>query len=54
MPKTIIFTREEIIEAAFEIFKQEGMPAISARRIAAKLNCSTAPVYTSLDRKSVV
>lgn len=47
MPKNIVFTREEIIEAAFEIFKEEGLVGISARKIAAKLNCSTAPVYTS-------
>lgn len=47
MPKNITFTKDEIIEAAFQIFKEEGMAAISARGIAAKLNSSTAPVYTS-------
>lgn len=47
MPKKITFTREEIIQAAFEIFKKEGMAGISVRKIAAKLDCSTAPVYTS-------
>ena len=49
MPKAIVFTQTEIIEAAFDIFKQEGMPGISARKIAAKLNSSTAPVYTSFN-----
>lgn len=49
MPKSIVFTQAEIIEAAFDIFKQEGMPGISARKIAAKLNSSTAPVYTSFN-----
>ncbi len=46
MPKKIIFTREEVIEAAFELFKHEGMEGVSARKIAARLNSSTAPVYT--------
>lgn len=47
MPKKITFTRDEIINAAFEIFQKEGMAGISARKIASVLDCSTAPVYTS-------
>jgi len=31
MPRKITFTREEIINAAFEIFQKEGMVGISAR-----------------------
>lgn len=45
MPRKIVFTREEVIEAAFELFKHEGMAGVSARKIAAELNSSTAPVY---------
>ncbi len=47
MPRKITFTREEIINAAFEIVQKEGMVGISAPKIAAALDCSTAPVYTS-------
>lgn len=47
MPRETLFTREEIIEAAFNIFAAEGMTTISARKVAASLGCSTAPVYTS-------
>lgn len=47
MPKKIIFSKDEIINTAFDIFKQEGMIGISARKIATKLGCSTAPIYIS-------
>jgi len=46
MPRDGLFTAEEIIDAAFHIFAQEGLQSISARRVAAHLKCSTAPVYT--------
>lgn len=46
MPRDGLFTVEEIIAAAFQIFAEEGLHSISARRIAASLKCSTAPVYT--------
>lgn len=46
MPKKTMFTQEEVIEAAFELFKHEGMESVSARKIAARLNSSTAPVYS--------
>ncbi|SET34424.1 transcriptional regulator, TetR family [Natronincola peptidivorans] len=49
MPKQIVFTKDDIIEAAFKVFKEEGMAGVSARKIAAKLKCSTAPVYTSFN-----
>jgi len=47
MPRDTLFSREHILNAAFDIFTTEGMSAISARRVAAALNCSTAPVYTA-------
>lgn len=45
MPPKIIFTKEEIIQSAFDIFKNEGIENITARNVAAKLGCSTAPIY---------
>lgn len=47
MPKKIIFSREDILEAAFQIFCREGFASLSSRKIAASLESSTAPVYTS-------
>ncbi|MCX8128874.1 MAG: TetR family transcriptional regulator [Clostridia bacterium] len=47
MPPRIIFTKEQITDEAFEIFKEEGLESVSVRKLAAKLNSSTAPIYTS-------
>lgn len=47
MPPKTVFTKEEIIQTAFDIFKSEGIENITARNVAAKLGCSTAPIYTS-------
>lgn len=46
MPPKTVFTKEEIIQTAFEIFKNKGIENITARNIATKLGCSTAPIYT--------
>lgn len=45
-PKTTI-TREQVESAAFELLRTEGPDAITARRIAQQLGCSTQPVYTA-------
>jgi AcrR family transcriptional regulator len=47
MPSQIKFTRESILTQAFEIVRQEGLEALSARRIAKELGCSTQPVYNT-------
>lgn len=47
MPPKTVYTKEEIIQTAFEIFKSEGIENITARNVASKLGCSTAPIYTS-------
>ena len=39
------FTRENIVNATYDLMKQEGMKSISARKIAKKLKGSTAPIY---------
>lgn len=39
-------TREEIIEAAFKIVRQEGMSGLTARNVAKKMGLSTRPVYS--------
>jgi AcrR family transcriptional regulator len=45
-PKEISYTRDQIVQAAFDIVKQAGRSALSARRIAERLGSSTAPVYS--------
>ena len=47
MPPKNKFTREEIIEAAFEIAKEEGFSKITARSVASRLNSSVAPIYVN-------
>lgn len=47
MPPKTVFTKEQIIDSAFEIFKAEGIDSISVRKLAEKLGSSTAPIYTS-------
>ncbi|AFG36984.1 TetR/AcrR family transcriptional regulator [Spirochaeta africana] len=45
MPPRVRFERQEIIEAAFALAKTEGLDAITARRVAAALGSSVAPLY---------
>ncbi len=45
MPPASKITKQEIIEVAFRILKEENVMAITARRLAKELNCSTHPVY---------
>mgnify|MGYP001068191878 CR=1 FL=1 len=47
MPPKIKFTREEIVDAAFEIAKKEGFSKITARSVASRLNSSVAPIYVN-------
>lgn len=43
------FTKEEIINAAFDIAKVEGLDAITVRKVAQKLNSSIAPIYVNFN-----
>ena len=52
MPKKVIYTREEIIEKAYEMFKSEGLNQITARTLAKKLKTSPAPIYGHFDSRS--
>jgi AcrR family transcriptional regulator len=46
MPPKITFTRDDVIDAAFNIVREEGLRDLSARKIADHLNSSTSPVYS--------
>ena len=49
MPPKVNFSREEMLNEAFEIVRQEGLQALSARRIAKNLNSSTQPIYREFE-----
>lgn len=49
MPPKVNFSREEILNEAFEIVRQEGLQALSARRIAKNLHSSTQPIYREFE-----
>lgn len=40
-------SREDILDAALEVFRESGMDALNARLIAARAGCSTQPIYLS-------
>ena len=46
MPPPIHFTRDQVIQAAFDIVEKQGMGVLSARNVAKQLQSSTAPVYS--------
>ncbi|TDL57727.1 TetR/AcrR family transcriptional regulator [Paenibacillus dendritiformis] len=41
------FTREQIIDAAFEIARMEGLASITIRKVADRLGSSIAPIYVN-------
>lgn len=53
MPKNPTTTRAEMVEGAFQLIREEGHEALTARRLAAFLGCSTQPImyqFPTLDR----
>ncbi|SOC40860.1 TetR/AcrR family transcriptional regulator [Ureibacillus acetophenoni] len=47
MPPKKKFTKEQIIDAAFEIAKNEGLSNITIRKVAEHLGSSIAPIYVN-------
>lgn len=45
MPRKQCISGEQILDTAFEIARQEGIEALTARRIAQKAECSTQPIF---------
>jgi AcrR family transcriptional regulator len=46
MPPKAHFSKEQILECALEIAREEGLQKLSARSLAQRLGCSTSPIYT--------
>ena len=49
MPPKSKCTREQIINAAFETVRKEGLDSLKARRLAKELGTSTAPIFTAFN-----
>ena len=47
MPPKTKFNKEAIIDAAFEIAREEGLSGITARSVAKRLKSSVAPIYVN-------
>ena len=46
MPPKQKYSQESVLNAAFEIMRQNGINAVGARQVADKLNCSTQPIFS--------
>ena len=49
MPPKAKFTKEEIVDAAFEIVRRDGVEALTARSLGAKLYSSPRPIFTQFN-----
>jgi AcrR family transcriptional regulator len=47
MPPAVFFTREAIVDAAFQLSLEEGVENITIRAIAQRLGSSIAPIYSN-------
>ena len=47
MPPMVKVTKEKIIDSALELVRECGVQALNARNVAARLNCSTQPVFSN-------
>ncbi len=45
MPPTVRFTRDDVLHAACQLMRREGMEALNARAIAKELGGSTQPIF---------
>lgn len=54
MPPKAKFTREQIIEAAFAIIREEGMAGLTSRALGNKLGSSACPIFTVFENMEEV
>lgn len=47
MPPKVKITKEDIVQTALTLIRENGEAALNARAIAAALNCSTQPVFSN-------
>lgn len=46
MPPKAKYTKEQIVDAAYQMVRRQGMGVLTARSVAAALGTSTAPIFT--------
>ncbi len=46
MKQPSVYTRENIIDAAVELIREEGWPRVTTRKIATQMGASTMPIYS--------
>ncbi len=49
MARKITITKDFIVNTAFQMVKQEGIDQVTARKLAAKAECSTQPIFRSYE-----
>ena len=49
MPPKVKVTKEELIDAAFQIAADEGIDAVTVRKVARRIGCSVAPIYVNFE-----
>ena len=49
MPPKVKITKEDIIKNALELIRDEGVAELNARSIAARLGCSTQPIFSNFE-----
>lgn len=54
MPPKAKFTRDEILEMAFQIAKEEGIDAVTARELGSRLGSSARPIFTVFENMDEV
>ncbi|MGL4912321.1 MAG: TetR/AcrR family transcriptional regulator, partial [Romboutsia sp.] len=47
MPPKVKFTKEQLVDVAFDIAKEEGFDGITIRKVANRLGSSIAPIYVN-------
>lgn len=52
MGPRIKFTKEQIVDAAFDIAKTEGLDNVTVRKIAEQMGCSVAPIYVNFENSN--
>ena len=46
MPRKAQYNRQQIIDAAYELARKQGMEAVVSRSVAARLGCTTMPIFS--------
>ena len=49
MPPKVKVTKQEIVDAALAVVREQGVAALNARTVAAALDCSTQPIFSNFE-----